>query len=257
VWVNGAPNPPVANPFSHEDRESLRLLARTGIQMGESAIVEADPAQPGRLLHLGDPERAPVEALLLAAEILGDRREVLTVELGHSSGPAALSVFQPRTRVWTASLAVAPLLRPCREPYQGVVVNVPPPDPFDAIVINIPTAEAFTFNLWATDPEAGPRPPRILDLAHVGPIVALARSYAKPGALVVLLAHVGIGRPGAGIPEASEGVLVALGAESATTAALESIRGRNALVRYPETPRRSWWSSPPTDRIVSAWRFTK
>ncbi len=141
-----------------------------------------------------DPLRPPLVAVRLAAhlieeETLSTPRDILALELGHSLGPQALSIWLPHSRVHTWSSVIEPWLCPKFQAAWSA----------DAVVLGIPPLRHLRFvrmmanrnrqidrrdvdALWQTRD----RQPH----QHVAPLVDAAAGMIKLGAVLVVIGAV-------------------------------------------------------------------
>ena len=153
-------------------------------------------------LRVFDPLRPPVAALRLAAHLIEDhlgptKKEVCAVELGHSFGPQAFSVWLPHQEVHTASSVIEPD-QMSREVERALTLLSPSKD-IGAVVINIPSRRAIDYVAAALNPDV------LLDrrlnnhlwsapikdpCAHVEGIVELGLKVARGASLIVLMGDI-------------------------------------------------------------------
>lgn len=217
-------------------------------------ITESTGHTPNSYIRALDPTRPPLLAVKLAAELVCGSKSsgpnVVALELGHSAGPQALSVWLPKKQVHTASLIFDSQVSP------SVAAGSA-----DAVVMGIPSMRAMVYCMGVL--RQGRMDRRLNDFlwsvnlpnptAHVEDLVELGTSYLRPGGLLVVL-----GDPIDGVHHCAIKAIDAVGSffpyiHEWGDYQIDTI-ANPALVVYPRRPWCPLGVLPPSQRMVSAWR---
>lgn len=228
------------------------------ISTGTVAEVELDLRRT--VTRWADCLRPPLSAIRLAADIIKNKDEhpqnILTLDLGHSVGPQALSGLFRNSKVWWDGAPVYGL------PYNHGVRR--PPRQAEVVVASIPALRLASFAMVATHPDGRltrqviddhePRATRF-GTDHVESFAVHALARVRPGGVLVVLGddEDGIHHQAVRLlaPFVEQGVLAAI-----------TIRGasgtRNTVTKPIWCPAASNSWRPggvlaPTGRLVSAW----
>jgi hypothetical protein len=191
--------------------------------------------------------RPPLLAVRLAAHLIEQNNynqatKVLAIELGHSVGPQALSIWLPRTEIHTWSMVFDPRMPP------GI-----PEGEADAVVLGIPTLRRLLYTSKMADPDIQVdgrvvnrfwERLRDLDpLGHVEVLVEAAGSFLKLGGVLAVIGAVEEGEHHRAVK-----VIETTPRYKALTA------GKPVQVAHRKMPWCPYWVLPPEDRLVSAYR---
>ena len=263
TWVAGRPhdlygrdNPSASRPFGSADLARLEGISSLLPAIPGDHVVDAvwTPTKADNL-HYGDPVRPPVEALRLVADFAlkeygqEHRGTAVTVELGHSAGALALSVFLPR---WIIQSTGTDALY---GPWPSIKAKSP-----TLVVVNIPSdaarAAAAVMSQGEVDLEQtlrGLDQPRRVDgiIDQLPRVEDLARPHVHPGSLLVVIGDAATGKHHHGLRYLRDHldlVPVPVGVPGI------DFQKRAFLVRYPKKPWAPYLVPPATDRVMSVWR---
>lgn len=260
MQVNDHTHEGVFGPISPEEQQRLRRCRSFREKAAVAGFIwEPDWPMKDRFLRVMDVLRPPMAAMKLVATLADTRRihpaKVVALEIGHSIGAQALSLWLPHDVVSVKSRAFGPD-NPVRVHEQGSA---------DVVVVGVPSLWNLTYVAKLLDVTSRLGLHELDELhqhvrrqdphAHVGQLVDDAMSLVKPGGILIVVGSVEDG-------------------EHHYAVSLVEKQGNyeHRLVRYkkkrrdtveqpvliPYQPEQELWCPfkvpPPEDRLVSAWR---